>query len=77
MLCNSRKIKCSMRNAILLSSTAVMVAVFFVCIAAVDSPSRLPLVGLLISGAWIVLFAMANEHLIMDEIEGGDSDVHP
>ena len=72
MLCNSRKIKCSLRNAILMVTTAVMFAVFFVCIASVDSPSRLPLVGLLISGAWIALFAVANEHLIMDEIEGGE-----
>lgn len=53
-----------------------MAAVFMFCLAAVDSQSRLPLVGLVISGVWIVLFAAANGYMDLYEPEEGDADVH-
>ncbi len=76
MLCKRCKKRSRWHNAIVLSTTSVMVAVFFFCMAAVDSQSWLPFVGLVISVVWIALFAAANGYMDLYEPEEGDADVH-
>lgn len=49
-----------LKNAILWAITSVMVGVFFLSIASVDSPSWYPFIGVCVSGAYIVMFCYAN-----------------
>lgn len=68
----------SLKNAILWAMTSVMVGVFFLSLASVDSPSWYPFIGLLISGAYIVMFCYANgmfEVGYEDDEEEDDEDV--
>ena len=51
-----RKIK----NTVLISITVVMIAMFFLSVAAIDSESLLPFVLLIMSFGWLAAFATAN-----------------
>ena len=68
------KRKRRMRNAILLSITGVMIALAMISVASADSTSLIPIVTLLISGTWLVLFAKANGMDKFLYIEEADED---
>jgi uncharacterized membrane protein len=76
MLCKRCKKKSRWHNAMVLSTTSIMAAVFAVSLVLVDAQSWLPFIGLLISGVWIALFAAANGYMDLDVPEEGDTDVH-
>ena len=48
------------KNAILISISTVMGALFMFSLASLDSPSYYPILWLLISGMWLMAFAAAN-----------------
>lgn len=48
------------KNAILISISVVMGALFMFSLASLDSPSLFPILGMLISGMWLLAFAAAN-----------------
>jgi hypothetical protein len=68
------KIKRTLKNAILMSVTAVMLAIFFLSIASVDSSSWIPFVLLCLSGGYIVIFAYANGFFEWLEYEKEDDE---
>lgn len=48
------------KKYIINSITAIMVVLFFLSLCAVDSPSYIPLIIMVISLGWICLYAWAN-----------------
>lgn len=59
------------KNALLLTITVLMGAIFMFSITSLDSPSFYPILGMLISGMWLLAFAAANGAL---EIESAVED---
>ena len=56
-----RKIRAKLHNAILWIITYSAFMVFLLSLASMDSDSWLPPVALIVSLAWLLLFALANQ----------------
>lgn len=52
-----------MKNAILNSITAVMFLIMVLCMCAIDSCPLVACIGLLVSLAWMVVFAYVNGYI--------------